>query len=110
MGKIVVGNPAGEMRHVSHANGWAVPDGKLSYAPRNKKYVWLFDLKSDPEERTDLSSSEPERLSKMLKRVKAINATQPMQQYWTAAFEPKSDPRRHHGFWVPWKKDKKRRV
>ena len=60
--------------------GW-----KLQRAARPDR-VWLFDLRSDPAERVDLSAAEPERVAQLAALLDAHNAAQ-AEPLWPSAAE-----------------------
>ncbi|KAK7474508.1 hypothetical protein BaRGS_00034262, partial [Batillaria attramentaria] len=62
--------------------------------------VWLFNITADPEERHDLSTSEPEVVKQLLQRLAYYNSTAVAPIFPKP--DPKSNPKRHGGVWGPW--------
>jgi len=62
--------------------------------------LWLFNIRNDPNEHTDLSKVQPEKVKQLLERLSAYNATAVPPRY--PPNDPQCDPRKHGGAWVPW--------
>ncbi|XP_077988816.1 arylsulfatase B-like [Glandiceps talaboti] len=94
--KLITGNPG---------NGsWIPPpeSGMVPIHPHEKpgKKLWLFNIKKDPDEKTDLSESEVEKVNELLERLEAYQNTAVPTVY--PLFDPKSNPKLHGGVWGPW--------
>ncbi|XP_072050724.1 arylsulfatase J-like isoform X2 [Amphiura filiformis] len=67
--------------------------------PRFKK-TWLFNIARDPLERHDLAIRRPGIVKRMMKRLRAYNAT--AVPPWYPPADPNSNPEYHDGVWGPW--------
>nr|XP_040035439.1 arylsulfatase I [Gasterosteus aculeatus aculeatus] len=69
---------------------------------RNKlgKSVWLFNITSDPYERSDLAEAHPEVVKHLLRRLAEYNQTAVMPR--NPPDDPLADPELHGGVWRPW--------
>ncbi|KAK3786698.1 hypothetical protein RRG08_057974 [Elysia crispata] len=65
------------------------------------KNLWLFNIRDDPNEENDLSTSMPEVVKHLLDRISYYNATSLPPVYPPS--DPASDPKLHGGFWGPWR-------
>ena len=63
------------------------------------KNVWLFNIKEDPEETTDLSTVKPDVVEELLERLHYYNTTAVLCNY--PARDPKGKPG-DGGYWGPW--------
>ena len=77
---------------------WTRPEEDT--ADRHKQNVWLFNVAEDPEERHDLSESNPSKLKEMLDRLEEYRKTSAPVFY--PAPDPRSNPALHGGVWGPW--------
>ncbi|KAM6956633.1 arylsulfatase I [Aplochiton taeniatus] len=64
------------------------------------KSVWLFDVTSDPYERTDLAEARPEVVKHLLARLAEYNRTAVPAR--CPPDDPMADPPLHGGVWSPW--------
>ncbi|XP_035848578.1 arylsulfatase I isoform X2 [Sander lucioperca] len=64
------------------------------------KSVWLFNLTSDPYERSDLAEARPEVVKHLLTRLAEYNQTAVMTR--NPPDDPMADPELHGGVWSPW--------
>ncbi|XP_034464542.1 arylsulfatase I [Hippoglossus hippoglossus] len=69
---------------------------------RNKlgKSVWLFNVSSDPYERTDLAEARPEVVKHLMTRLAEYNQTAVTAM--NPPDDPMADPELHGGVWGPW--------
>lgn len=69
---------------------------------RNKpgKSVWLFNVTSDPYERSDMADVRPEVVKHLLTRLAEYNRTAVMAR--NPPDDPMADPELHGGVWSPW--------
>ncbi|XP_061821723.2 arylsulfatase I [Nerophis lumbriciformis] len=69
---------------------------------RNKvgKSVWLFNISSDPYERSDMAKARPEIVKHLLTRLAEYNQTAVMAN--NPPDDPLADPELHGGVWGPW--------
>lgn len=69
---------------------------------RNKpgKSVWLFNITSDPYERSDLADVRPEVVKHLLTRLAEYNRTAVTAR--NPPDDPMADPELHGGVWGPW--------
>ncbi|XP_033957158.1 arylsulfatase I [Pseudochaenichthys georgianus] len=64
------------------------------------KSVWLFNITSDPYERSDLAEVHPEVVKHLLTRLAEYNLTAVMPR--NPPDDPMADPELHGGVWSPW--------
>ncbi|XP_049599749.1 arylsulfatase J isoform X1 [Syngnathus scovelli] len=64
------------------------------------KSLWLFNIRSDPYERVDLSQRYPDVVKKMLMRLAQYNKTAVRVRY--PPKDPRSNPQYNGGVWGPW--------
>lgn len=64
------------------------------------KSVWLFNVTSDPYERSDLAEARPEVVKHLLTRLAEYNQTAVMAR--NPPDDPMADPELHGGVWGPW--------
>uniref|UniRef100_A0A4W6DBQ7 Si:dkey-174i8.1 n=1 Tax=Lates calcarifer TaxID=8187 RepID=A0A4W6DBQ7_LATCA len=64
------------------------------------KSVWLFNVTSDPYERSDLAEARPEVVKHLLTRLAEYNQTAVMAR--NPPDDPMADPELHGGVWSPW--------
>jgi uncharacterized sulfatase len=67
---------------VARIDGW-----KLQVNERPPGSTWLFDLKNDPTERTNLAEREPERVASMRRALESHDAEQ-VESLWPSLAEP----------------------
>uniref|UniRef100_A0A7N8WMI7 Arylsulfatase I-like n=2 Tax=Mastacembelus armatus TaxID=205130 RepID=A0A7N8WMI7_9TELE len=65
-----------------------------------RKSVWLFNVTSDPYERSDLAETHPEVVKHLLTRLAEYNQTAVMAR--NPPDDPMADPELHGGVWSPW--------
>ncbi|RVE61210.1 hypothetical protein OJAV_G00168480 [Oryzias javanicus] len=70
------------------------------YKPSVHKDVWLFNITADPYERRDLSQQRPDVVLQLLGRLAFYNRT--AVPVYFPPDDPRADPDRHQGAWVPW--------
>lgn len=84
----------------------ALPDGPERLQKLDKrlsklgKSVWLFNISSDPYERSDLSEARPEVVKHLLTRLAEYNQTSVAAR--NPPDDPMADPELHGGVWSPW--------
>ncbi|XP_071391521.1 arylsulfatase I-like [Centroberyx affinis] len=64
------------------------------------KSVWLFNITADPYERWDLAERRPDVVQRLLGRLAFYNRT--AVPVYFPPDDPRADPERHGGAWVPW--------
>ena len=64
------------------------------------KNIWLYNIKSDPNEYTDLSDKYPEVVMLLLERLTVYNLTAIPCRY--PELDINADPNKHGGLWGPW--------
>ncbi|GFO26295.1 arylsulfatase b-like [Plakobranchus ocellatus] len=86
---------------------YAVPGRKdhprrpfASYSDGTDKNVWLYDVVSDPEEKTDLSASMPDLVRELLDKLSVYNSTALPPTF--PAPDPNCDPELNGNIWQPW--------
>ncbi|XP_071754687.2 arylsulfatase I [Centroberyx gerrardi] len=67
---------------------------------RRGKSVWLFNVTSDPYERSDLAEERPEVVKYLLTRLAEYNQT--AVEARNPPDDPMADPQLHGGVWSPW--------
>jgi hypothetical protein len=70
-----------------------------SFKP-DEKNVWLFNILKDPNERVDLSETNPDKLKEMLDRLAQYEKTAVPCRY--PDNDKRADPKYLGGFWGPW--------
>ncbi|XP_068605317.1 LOW QUALITY PROTEIN: arylsulfatase I-like [Brachionichthys hirsutus] len=70
------------------------------HAPSTLKNIWLFNITADPCERQDLADQRPEVVRQLLGRLAFYNQT--AVPVYFSPDDPRADPNRHGGAWVPW--------
>ncbi|KAJ4943141.1 hypothetical protein JOQ06_005646, partial [Pogonophryne albipinna] len=73
------------------------PLPKSSSAPKN---VWLFNITADPCERQDLAAQRPDIVQQLMARLAFHNQT--AVPVYFPPDDPRANPSRHSGAWVPW--------
>ncbi|XP_037537856.1 arylsulfatase I isoform X7 [Nematolebias whitei] len=76
----------------------SVPSQDESSVP--PKTVWLFNITADPYERQDLADQRPDVVQQLLARLAYYNQT--AVPVYFPPNDPRADPKRHAGAWVPW--------
>ncbi|XP_066534372.1 arylsulfatase I [Hoplias malabaricus] len=69
------------------------------------KSVWLFNINTDPYERSDLAEARPEVVRLLLSRIAEYNQTAVPAR--NPPDDTMADPQLHGGVWTPWLADKK---
>ncbi|XP_029970398.1 arylsulfatase I-like [Salarias fasciatus] len=64
------------------------------------KNIWLFNISGDPYERHDLADQRPDVVQQLLARLAYYNQT--AVPVYFPPDDPRADPSRHDGAWVPW--------
>ena len=64
------------------------------------KNIWLYNIKSDPNEYTDLSDKYPEIVMLLLERLTVHNFTAVACRF--PGWDTNADPSMHGGLWGPW--------
>ena len=67
---------------------------------QHRKKIQLFNVKTDPYERFEVSSDHPDVVADLLVRLAKYNSTA-VPPYYPAP-DPKANPELHGGFWGPW--------
>uniref|UniRef100_H3CRA9 Arylsulfatase family, member Ib n=1 Tax=Tetraodon nigroviridis TaxID=99883 RepID=H3CRA9_TETNG len=73
------------------------------WSPRQNsthKNIWLFNITADPCERHDLADRRPDVVQRLLARLAFHNRT--AVPVYFPPDDPRADPSRHGGAWVPW--------
>ncbi|XP_028987129.1 uncharacterized protein LOC114844165 isoform X1 [Betta splendens] len=71
-----------------------------TFSPSTHKTVWLFNITADPCERHDLAEQNPHVVRRLLARLAHYNQT--AVPVYFPPDDPRADPGRHGGAWVPW--------
>ncbi|XP_070774970.1 arylsulfatase I-like isoform X5 [Enoplosus armatus] len=64
------------------------------------KNVWLFNITADPCERLDLADQRPDVVQQLMARLAYYNQT--AVPVYFPPDDPRANPSRHSGAWVPW--------
>ncbi|ELT89385.1 hypothetical protein CAPTEDRAFT_194056 [Capitella teleta] len=64
------------------------------------KNIWLFNIREDPLETTELSDRYPDITRALLRKLQSYNTT--AVPVWFPPEDPKACPHLHGGAWVPW--------
>ena len=64
------------------------------------KNIWLFNIKADPNEHSDLSGSHPDIVKMMLDKLAGYQATAVPCRF--PPKDKKANPKFHGGYWGPW--------
>ncbi|KAI8483115.1 hypothetical protein Bbelb_391340 [Branchiostoma belcheri] len=64
------------------------------------KRLWLFNIRHDPHERTDLSERHPDIVEDLLRKLAAYNKTA-VPPFWPDV-DPRANPAFHGDVWGPW--------
>lgn len=80
---------------------WNLERHLLSYNKNSThKNVWLFNITADPCERQDLADQRPDVVQQLLARLAYYNQT--AVPVYFPPDDPRAEPSRHGGAWVPW--------
>ena len=64
--------------------------------------IQLFNIKHDPNERTEVSADHPDIVEQLLEKLAKYNSTA-VPVYYPQS-DPNANPKMHGGFWKPWEK------
>ncbi|KAI8501713.1 hypothetical protein Bbelb_209840 [Branchiostoma belcheri] len=95
--KLLTGDPG-------HASWVPPPSSKQPWEkPKDPpgKHLWLFNIREDPEERTDLSQDHPQVVQELLEKLSGYNRTAVPVFY--PEFDPQANPALHGDVWGPWR-------
>ncbi|XP_019969147.1 arylsulfatase I-like [Paralichthys olivaceus] len=70
------------------------------YKSSTLKNIWLFNITGDPYERQDLADQRPDVVQQLLARLVYYNQT--AVPVYFPPDDPRANPSRHGGAWVPW--------
>lgn len=70
------------------------------YKSAAHKNIWLFNITGDPYERHDLADQRPDVVQQLLGRLAYYNQT--AVPVYFPPDDPRANPSRHGGAWVPW--------
>ena len=104
--KLIIGQPNCSMhrnRPIVHdmcPNGWVHLDGSIEEPEVNPSLTWLFNVTDDPNERKELSASNPDVVAMLKKQIEVYNSTHIEQM--DPPMDPRSDPSKFGGVWTPW--------
>ncbi|XP_044076396.1 arylsulfatase I-like [Siniperca chuatsi] len=70
------------------------------HEPSTHKNVWLFNITADPCERRDLADQRPDVVQQLMARLAYYNQT--AVPVYFPPDDPRANPSRHSGAWVPW--------
>ncbi|XP_053392145.1 arylsulfatase J-like, partial [Mercenaria mercenaria] len=84
---------------------WKILTGLQGSSSRRNKSsllanVRLFDIKNDPQERTDIAPLFPDIVTNMLQRLERYQRR--MVSCHNPEIDPLANPKYHNGFWQPW--------
>lgn len=72
----------------------------VPYKNSTHKNIWLFNITADPCERHDLADHRPDVVQRLMARLAYYNQT--AVPVYFPPDDPRADPSRHGGAWVPW--------
>ena len=83
-------------------DGWVHLNGSIDHGPYTPSFIWLFNIKEDPNERNNVADQHPDIVKQLKERIEYYNSTHIKQL--DPAHDPKSDPAKFNGVWTPWLK------
>ncbi|XP_060572636.1 arylsulfatase B-like [Ruditapes philippinarum] len=99
--KVITGYPGnGSWVPPPYMNCPIFSDPRESSFKPDDKNVWLFNILKDPNERDDLSETNPDKLKEMLDRLAQYEKTAVPCRY--PDNDKRADPKYLGGFWGPW--------
>ncbi|KAK5860392.1 hypothetical protein PBY51_021873 [Eleginops maclovinus] len=76
------------------------PISPLPKSSSVRKNIWLFNITADPCERQDLAEQRPDVVRRLMVRLAFHNQT--AVPVYFPPDDPRANPSRHSGAWVPW--------
>ena len=102
--KLIVGVPNcslnREYRGDPCPDGWIHLDGSIEPPPYTPSLTWLFNIKTDPNERNNIADQYPDKVKELKARIEHYNATHIEQL--DPPLDPNSNPDNFGGVWTPW--------
>ena len=100
--KLITGYPG----YKGRVNDWIAPPEdthiqSVYSTDREWKNIWLFDISSDPLEKTDLFETHPDIAVDLLNRLAEYQSTAIPARF--PLYDLCCDPDLHNGFWSPWR-------
>ena len=74
-------------------------NGTTELPPHTLSLVWLFNIKTDPNERDNVVGQYPEKVLELRERIQYYNA--PRIEQPDPPLDPRSNPLRFGGVWTP---------
>ena len=81
-------------------DGWIHLDGSIELPPYTPSLTWLFNIKTDPNERNNIADQYPDKVKELKERIEHYNATHVQQL--DPPLDPMSNPDNFGGVWTPW--------
>ena len=81
-------------------DGWIHINGTIEPPPYTPSLTWLFNIKTDPNERNNVAEQYPWIVKFLKKRIEYYNATH-IEQF-DPPLDPNSNPVNFNGVWTPW--------
>ena len=102
--KLIMGQPNCSL-HIEHIgdpcpDGWIHLDGSVELPPYTPSLTWLFNIRTDPNERSNIADLFPEKVKELKERIEQYNATHIEQL--DPPLDPNSNPNNFGGVWTPW--------
>ena len=81
-------------------DGWIHLDGSIEPPPYTPSLTWLFNIRTDPNERNNVADQYPEIVEMLKERIEHYNVTHVVQL--DPPLDLRSDPAFFDGVWTPW--------
>ena len=81
-------------------DGWIHVNGTIEPPPYTPSLTWLFNIKTDPNERNNVAEQYPRKVKFLKNRIEYYNATH-IEQF-DPPLDPRSNPVNFNGVWTPW--------
>ena len=81
-------------------DGWVHVNGTKEAPPHTPSLTWLFNIKTDPNERNNVANQYPEKVLELKERIEYYGAARIEQL--DPPLDPRSNPLHFGGVWTPW--------
>ena len=102
--KLIIGRPNCSFGEDSSLfpcpDGWIHVNGTRELPPHTPSLIWLFNIKTDPNERDNVSKQYPEKVLELRERIQYYQASRIEQP--DPPLDPRSNPLHFGGVWTPW--------
>ena len=109
--KLITGMPNctfGDDKAFHCPDGWILVNGTIEPPPYTPSLTWLFNLRTDPNERRNVARLYPAKVEELKARIEFYNSTHIKQR--DPPLDPRSDPANFGGVWTPWLTDDEEEV